>query len=284
MKPLSIVVVGSLGVAMGCQPASRVDANAAEPNASSMRLVAQSAAALRTPADAIAAADEASLPLASAIRAVDEARKIVANNLANAESTAFKRLDVVFSEAGKPEIRLDLTQGSIDTTSRSLDVAIEGPGFFRVITKGIGDGYAYTRNGNFFINNNGELVLGMGDGYRLDPPIAGLGGFAEDRITIAQDGTVSVIPNGSLTPVQLGQLQLARFTNPQALHNLGGSLWQQTTESGEPIITNPIQDGAGKVLQGYLEGSNVDATREELRLRKLNEWREQLISAARSAK
>ncbi len=228
---------------------------------------------------------------ATGLKALSTRIDVVANNLANAETTAFKRSRANFEDLFYITLRqpgtlnaaqqvtpaglqiglgvkisntqLDLEQGSIDTSGRALDVAIEGAGFFRVITSdGIGDGFAYTRNGNFFINNEGELVLGMGDGYRLDPPVSGLAGIAEDRITIAQDGTISVIPNGQLAPQQVGQLQIARFSNPQGLKNLGGSLYQQTESSGAPVITNPIADGAGKILQGYLEGSNVDPVKE----------------------
>jgi flagellar basal body rod protein FlgG len=278
------IAIGLLGVVAGCaaKPAG-ADTNftpSAETRA--MRLLALGAVSIQSPADAIAAADEVSKPLARAVNAIDDARKIVAENLANAQTIAYKRLDVVFPDAGKPQIRLDMEQGPVETTSRALDVCIEGTGFFRVITpEGIGDGFAYTRNGNFFINNNSELVLGMGDGYRLDPPITVPSGIAEDRITISQDGTVSVIPDGQLKPQVMGQLQLARFTNPSGLKNLGGSLFAETASSGKPLIGKPLAGGAGKVLQGYLEGSNVDAIGEELRLHKLNAWREQLVLVAR---
>jgi flagellar basal-body rod protein FlgG len=228
---------------------------------------------------------------ATGLKALSTRIDVVANNLANAETNAFKRSRVNFEDllyitqrqpgtlnaaqqvtpAGIQiglgvkisNTQLDLEQGSVDTTNRALDVAIEGNGFFRVITAdGIGDGFAYTRNGNFFINNNNELVLGMGDGYRLDPPITIPSGVPEDKISIAQDGTISVIPEGQLAPQQVGQLQVARFPNPQGLKNLGGSLFQQTEAAGPPVITNPIEGGAGKILQGYLEGSNVDPVKE----------------------
>src|SRR5687768_12280762 len=137
---------------------------------------------------------------ASGLRALSGRIDVVANNLANAETTAFKRSRVNFEDlfylqlkqpgtsnaAGEPSpagifvglgtkisnTQLDLEQGSLENTNRQLDVGIQGDGFFKVkILDSVGDGYAYTRNGNLFQNHKGELVLGVGDGYKIDPPI-----------------------------------------------------------------------------------------------------------------
>src|SRR5690349_15248069 len=187
---------------------------------------------------------------ASGLKALSTQIDVVANNLANAETTAFKRSRVNFedlmyltlkqpgTQTQQGEIspagifvglgvrisntQLDLEQGSLERTDRPLDVGIQGAGFFKVkVMDTIGDGTAYTRNGNFFVNNDGELVLGMGDGYKLVPAI-NIPPDATD-ISVSQDGNVSVIRAGQQDPTNVGQLQLTTFVNPQGLKLLGGS-------------------------------------------------------------
>src|SRR4051812_19046425 len=155
---------------------------------------------------------------ATGLRALSTRIDVVANNLANAETQAFKRSRVNFedlmyqtlkqpgAQTGAGDIapagiavglgtrisntQLDLEQGSLESTNRNLDVGISGPGFFKVkVLSTIGDGTAYTRNGNFFVNKDGELVLGMGDGYKLDPPITIPNNTTD--ISISEDGEVS---------------------------------------------------------------------------------------------
>src|SRR4029079_4241975 len=154
---------------------------------------------------------------ATGLRALSQRIDVVANNLANAETTAFKRSRVNFEDLFYLQLKqpgatnstgeaspagihggvgvkvantqLDLEQGSLEDTSRPLDVGIQGEGFFKVkVLDSIGDGFAYTRNGNFFQNNEGELVLGVGDGYKLEPPITLPNNATE--ITISQTGLV----------------------------------------------------------------------------------------------
>jgi flagellar basal-body rod protein FlgG len=226
---------------------------------------------------------------ATGLRALSTRIDVVANNLANAETTAFKRSRVNFEDlmyltlkqpgatnvAGDiapagifvglgvkiSNTQLDLEQGSLERTDRPLDVGISGTGFFRVrVLSTIGDGFAFTRNGNFFVNSEGELVLGMGDGYRLDPPIT----IPRDavEITITEDGAISVTRAGSTEKQNVGNLELSTFINPQGLSLLGGSLYQVTEASGEPLTGNPGENGTGKTLQGHLEASNVDPVKE----------------------
>src|SRR3954469_25267769 len=171
---------------------------------------------------------------ATGLRALSTRIDVIANNLANAETGAFKRSRVNFedlmyltlkepgaqtqgSDIGPAGIfvglgtrisntQIDLEQGSMDSTNRQLDVAIQGPGFLRVKTlPTIGDGFAYTRNGNFFVNDKGELIVGMGDGYRLDPPITIPNNATE--INISEDGTISVGISGATTKKNVGNLQ-----------------------------------------------------------------------------
>lgn len=226
---------------------------------------------------------------ATGLRALSTRIDVVANNLANAETTAFKRSrvnfeDLMYTMQKQPgtttaagdmspagifighgvrisNTQLDLEQGPMESTGRQLDVAISGNGFFRVkIMDTIGDGTAYTRNGNFFVNSVGELVLGLGDGYKLIPPITVPVGTTD--ISISQEGIVEVTRSGENQKIVVGQLKLIQFINPQGLRQLGQSLYTETDASGEPIETNPGEDGAGQILQGFLESSNVDPVKE----------------------
>lgn len=226
---------------------------------------------------------------ATGLRALSTRIDVVANNLANAETTAFKRSRVNFEDLYYTAIKqpgtttangdispagiyvglgvkisntqLDTEQGSMENTGRQLDVGIQGQGFFKVkILPTISDGFGYTRNGNFFVNKDGDLVLGMGDGYKLDPKITIPKGATD--VSISTDGKVTVTVAGSLTPATVGQLQVYQFINPQGLNLLGGSIYTQTESSGPALQSKPGEQGAGQVLQGFLEASNVDPVKE----------------------
>lgn len=226
---------------------------------------------------------------ATGLRALSTRIDVVANNLANAETTAFKRSRVNFEDlfylqlkqpgasnsAGEPSpagifvglgtkisnTQLDLEQGSLEDTRRNLDIGIQGNGFFKVkVLDGIGDGFAYTRNGNFFNNNKGELVLGVGDGYKLEPPIKLPPDATE--ISISETGILEYKKPGQTNNIQAGQFQISQFVNPQGLKILGGGLYTETEASGPPVDSNPGEDGAGVTLQGFLEASNVDPVKE----------------------
>jgi flagellar basal-body rod protein FlgG len=227
---------------------------------------------------------------ATGLRSLSTRIDVVANNLANAETLAFKRSRVNFEDLLYVQLRqpgttsasgdvspsgiavglgtkisntqIDTEQGSLDQSNRPLDVAINGNGFFKVqIMESMG-GTAYTRNGNFFVNNKGELVVGMGDGYRVQPPITIPAGIPNGNITISQDGNVDVLKPGETTKTNVGRLQITQFVNPQGLEQLGGSLYRQTEASGQPIEGSPGDNGAGVTQQGFLEGSNVDPVKE----------------------
>jgi flagellar basal-body rod protein FlgG len=225
---------------------------------------------------------------ATGLRALSTRIDVVANNLANAETTAFKgsRMnfeDLMYLTLRQPgtvnaagdvspsgifvglgtkisNTQLDMEQGSLENTSRPLDVGIQGNGFFAVKVLDSLGGTGYTRNGNFFVNQKGELVLGMGDGYRLIPPITVPTNYTD--ISIGQDGTVQIVKAGTNTKTNVGQLKLTQFPNPQGLQLLGGSVYVPTDASGPALVSAPGQDGAGTVLGGYLEASNVDPVKE----------------------
>lgn len=226
---------------------------------------------------------------ATGLNALSTRIDVTANNLANAETTAFKKSranfeDLMYLKYRQPgavnaegdrtpagllvglgvkvsNTQISFEQGSLETTNQPYDVAIEGNGFFKVkIIDGIGGGEAYTRAGNFFRNADGNLVLGNGDGYLLDPNIAIPAGTTE--LSIGTDGRVSAKVAGNQNSQQVGQIQLYQFVNPQGLDQLGGNLYLRTDASGPEIESRPGEDGAGQLRQGLLEGSNVDPVRE----------------------
>jgi flagellar basal-body rod protein FlgG len=226
---------------------------------------------------------------ATGLRALSTSIDVTANNLANAETNAFKRSRVNFEDLMYQVLKqpgatnglgdktpaglfvglgvkisnteIDVSEGPLENTGGPLDVAIQGPGFFKIkIIDTIGDGIGYTRNGAFFVNDKGELVLGMGDGYKLIPPITIPPGST--NIGISQNGLITYIKPGQTTRTTAGQLKIDQFINPQGLSLQGGSIYTRTEASGDPIESNPGEDGAGQTLQGYLEESNVDPVKE----------------------
>ena len=226
---------------------------------------------------------------ATGLKALSTRIDVTANNLANAETTAFKSSRVNFEDlmyltqqhAGTRNALGDIDpagvqvglgvqiantalrfeQGPLEPTDRPLDVAIQGEGFFRVrILDTIGDGVAYTRNGAFHLNPDGELVLDIGEGYRLDPGISIPEGAVD--LSISQDGEISGRLPGDINAQVFGNLELVRFVNPHGLQQLGGQLFLETEASGQPFEARPGVDGNGVILQSFLEGSNVDPVKE----------------------
>jgi flagellar basal-body rod protein FlgG len=148
------------------------------------------------------------------------------------------------------------TQGNLQQTGNSKDVAIQGQGFFQVLRP---DGStAYTRDGSFQTDFEGQLVTSSG--YYVQPAIAIPPN--SQSITIGRDGTVSVTTPESTVPVQVGTLQVATFINPAGLQSVGENLYIETASSGTPNVTNPGADGAGVLNQGYVETSNVNVVEE----------------------
>ncbi|WP_025448420.1 flagellar basal-body rod protein FlgG [Helicobacter pylori] len=143
------------------------------------------------------------------------------------------------------------SQGSPKETENNLDVAITGKGFFQVQ---LPDGTtAYTRSGNFKLDEQGNLVTS--EGYLLIPQIT----LPEDttQVNIGVDGTVSVTQGLQTTSNVIGQITLANFVNPSGLHSMGDNLFSITNASGDAIVGNPDSQGLGKLRQGFLELSNV---------------------------
>ncbi|HXG51813.1 MAG TPA: flagellar basal-body rod protein FlgG [candidate division Zixibacteria bacterium] len=209
---------------------------------------------------------------------------VIANNLANVQTAGFKRSRVDFQDlvyetlqapgaaaAQGQEIpsgfqvghgsRAVATQrlfikGDLQQTGNSLDLAIEGEGFFQVQLPG-GE-TAYTRAGAFKKNSEGRLVTA--EGFTLQPPIT----IPADAIsvTVGVDGTVSVTQAGQTQPQQVGTIELVRFVNPAGLSSQGRNLFLPTQASGDAVPGTPGQDGLGTLLQGFIESSNVNVVEE----------------------
>jgi flagellar basal-body rod protein FlgG len=204
----------------------------------------------------------------AAAGAMETRAAVCRENLANAETDGYKAGRVLQTDTLDTSTSLDLGQGSMGATDRQLDVAINGTGFFRVrVADSIGDGTAYTRRGNFFMNADGALVLGTRDGPSLMPamtvPIDTTG------ISVSDDGTVSVTTSGSVQPMNVGRIELATFVSAEQLKPIGSGLFIETTDSGAARCGSAGEDGLGTVLQGYLERSNVDSVRELAQLKRI---------------
>jgi flagellar basal-body rod protein FlgG len=209
---------------------------------------------------------------------------VIANNLANINTTGFKKMRPVFADllyqdptqaggftsqatnypsglqqgTGANVLATEpvVTQGSIEQTGNALDLAINGQGYFQILQPN--GNIAYTRDGSLQISAQGQVVTAQG--YLVQPPIT-IPRNAQS-ITIGTDGTISVQLQGQAQPSQIGVLQLANFINPSGLQNIGDNLAIQTQASGAPVTGQPSQSGLGTVAQGYLEGSNVSVVDE----------------------
>lgn len=209
---------------------------------------------------------------------------VVSNNLANVNTTGFKKDQAKFEDlvyqtvrqAGGQSsqdtqlpsglmlgtgVRVAATeknhdQGNLQQTGNSLDVAINGRGFLQVLRP---DGsVAYTRDGSLQVDDQGQIVTK--NGYTLEPNLV----VPEDTesVTIGADGTVSAQVAGQAEPVQVGNMQLADFVNPAGLKPIGDNLYTETAASGAPQQDNPGVNGLGSLQQGALESSNVNIAEE----------------------
>ena len=210
--------------------------------------------------------------------------QIISNNLANVNTNGFKRdranfesllYQIIRSSGAQTSVDTELTsgfsvgtgvnivnsnklhsQGSIVSTDNSLDLAIDGGGFFQVL---LPDGQVvYTRNGAFSRNNEG--ILTTNSGFIIQPEIA-IPAEAT-KINVSADGIVSVQIPEQVEAQEVGQLQLADFQNRTGLQPIGENFYVETTSSGPPVIENPFAAGFGKIIQGSLESSNVNVVQE----------------------
>jgi len=218
------------------------------------------------------------------LSAQDTNMSTISNNLANVNTTGFKRDRAVFQDllyqidrqpgglnTQNSELPSGLqlgtgvrivgttkqfSQGNLEVTEQPLDMAVNGPGFMQIL---LPDGQiAYTRDGQFQLNADGDIV--NPDGYTLEPNI----NVPENatNITIGKDGTVSAVTDDQATPVNLGEITLVDFINPQGLQAIGNNLYKATNASGDPAEGEPGIGGLGTLEQGMVEASNVEVVEE----------------------
>ncbi|MBI5058331.1 flagellar basal-body rod protein FlgG [candidate division KSB1 bacterium] len=207
----------------------------------------------------------------------------VASNLANANTTGYKRSRVEFQDLIYETLRgvaptaqgtttpselqigsgtkviattKSFESGSPQETGNPLDMMIRGDGFFQLLMPNGTVGY--TRDGSWKLSNDGRIV--NADGLPMEPPIT----VPQDAtsILINQDGRVLVNTATSTEPSEIGTIELARFVNPTGLESLGGNLYKQTIAAGDPLVAQAGLDGTGNIDQGYLESSNVEIVNE----------------------
>ncbi len=207
---------------------------------------------------------------------------VIANNLANVNTTGFKRSrtnfeDLLYETVQGPRatagegtigamqvghgVRLATitrihAQGGAEITGRPLDLAIEGEGFFQVE---LADGtLAYTRDGSFTLSDTGQIVTSAG--HALVPEIV----LPPDAtaVTISETGAVTVTNTADGSTIEIGRLELARFANPTGLLAIGGNLFTESVASGFAMVGFPREEGYGRIVQGALESSNVEIVQE----------------------
>ncbi|MBN1958810.1 MAG: flagellar basal-body rod protein FlgG [Desulfuromonadales bacterium] len=208
---------------------------------------------------------------------------VIANNLANVNSSGFKKSrpdfqDILYQTKRAPGTGMEggqsttgvqiglgsrvaavqkvFTTGDFQQTENELDLAIEGPGFFQVSMPDGTD--AFTRSGAMKKDINGRLVTS--DGYPIVPEVVIPEGATS--VSVGSDGTVEVVLDGESTPTQVGNIELVRFGNPSGLSSLGRSLYAETPTTGAPLAGTPGEEGFGTLSQGFLEGSNVNIMEE----------------------
>jgi flagellar basal-body rod protein FlgG len=208
----------------------------------------------------------------------------IANNLANVNTTGFKKSKVEFQDVLYQNVRRagtnvatenvvpvnlevgygskpistsrNYSEGDLTPTNQPLDLAIAGQGFFQIAMP---DGTtSYTRDGSFKLSADGRMVTN--DGFFLVPDMT----IPQDatQVSVGIDGTVQVKLPGQAEPQDLGQIELAKFLNPAGLDAIGHNLFVMTASSGDAILGNAGQDGFGELAQGYLEMSNVEVVDE----------------------
>jgi flagellar basal-body rod protein FlgG len=209
---------------------------------------------------------------------------VISNNLANVNTTGFKRGRAVFEDLLYQNVRQvgsqtsqdtqlssglylgagvrtvatekQFTQGNLVKTDNNLDMAIQGRGFFQILMP---DGsVSYTRNGTFQLDADGQIVTSSG--YPLQPSMTVPTGT--QSLSIGNDGTVTVLTAGNTTPTTLGTIQLSDFINPAGLEPIGENLFKESAASGTPQTANPGLSGVGTLTQGFVESSNVNVVEE----------------------
>ncbi|WP_034457361.1 flagellar basal-body rod protein FlgG [Buttiauxella noackiae] len=239
------------------------------------------------------------------LAAQDAKMNAVSNNLANVNTTGFKRDRVVFEDLFYQNMRApgvqanqdtatpggmqygsgvkvvgtqkSFTVGSMQVTNQKMDVAIAGQGFFQIE---MSDGtVGYTRSGNLQVNSEGVVTTAQGQPLipQIELPVN------TKEVNIAKDGTISVLVADEVDPVELGQITLVNFVNPAGLSAIGGNMYRETAASGAPVEGVPGEEALGQLEQGTLEGSNVQVVEEMvdmITVQRAYEMNAKMVSAA----
>lgn len=229
--------------------------------------------------------DKTLMTAATGLSAQQKYVEIISNNLANVNTTAYKKVRPEFQDLLYETIRpfgntqrsglealnevqigsgtelvattKQFAQGTVTATDNPMDMAINGDGFF--VVRRPDNTIAYTRDGSFTVDKNGTLVTSQG--YVLDPQIQVPDDSVEVRIS--RDGIVTSKESGNiLNERELGRVELARFVNPAGLRSVGDNIYLATSASGEARIEQPGTNSTGEIIQGHLESSNVDLVQE----------------------
>lgn len=211
--------------------------------------------------------------------------EVISNNIANMNTTGFKRQraefqDLIYQNLERPGVASSASgnivpvgvqigvgvkvgavgrvteQGNLVRTDNPYDIAISGRGYFQVTLPSGETGY--TRAGNMAVNAEGQIVTS--EGYQIEPAITVPPNALS--MSVSRDGVISVVLQGEPQPQQLGQLELAAFINPPGLAAIGDNLFLETPASGAPTIGAPATEGYGQLTQGFLETANVNAVEE----------------------
>jgi flagellar basal-body rod protein FlgG len=248
---------------------------------------------------------------ASGMSAMETKLDVIANNLANVQTTAFKQSRVNFEDlfyrnetlpgaldssqqrtstgiaigtgTRVESTQMNMSQGNLTATGNALDVAIQGQGFFQVLDPN--GSYYYTRAGNFSLNADGKVCLGSATiGRLLQPPIQIPQGST--NIQVSPEGLVTYLPPNAGTANTMstaGTITLALFMNPQGMVQIGQNLYGETESSGTPQLSNPGQQGRGTLVQNNLEASNADPVQSLIDLittQRSFEFNSQMINAS----
>jgi len=219
-------------------------------------------------------------PIGKTMKAIDDAIELIQQNVRYAGTPGYKSRKTQVLGDGTLQTYFDMEQAGFANTGRRLDIGISGQGFFAVKNKAAKKpAVLYTRNGNLFVNNKGELVLGLGDGYVFQPLVV----ISQNatQISISTDGVVQCMLPGKRVMETIGQLQIANFPSEEKLAFYEPCFFTETPASGPPTVCKPGENSTGSILSGYLEQSDVDLIKEYARLKFLTDWRDVLIATIR---
>jgi flagellar basal-body rod protein FlgG len=193
---------------------------------------------------------------------------VTSHNIANFKTTGFKKQRVNIQDGRIIETPRVWQQGRLLNTNIPLDMAINGEGFFQILQPN-GD-FAFTRNGSLHLNSDGTIVTSDRNTLCCQEILIPRNQIG---IKISSDGIVKVLFSGESEPQEVARIELVLFQNPSGLKAIGPNLFVETPDSGQPVSGCPGENGAGKIMQGFLEDSNVEILEELTHLQELRSWK-----------